>query len=85
MEESQLFNDFSADFIRDPLSQSLRVTRYWCRVRSRVHFDIAGTLKQKSEQQCRHLPLRHKIGDLASREYSEALAVEGVGRSSDRA
>ena len=44
------------------------------------YFDIAGTLKQKSEQQCWHRPLRHQKGDLTIRESSEVLAVDSVGR-----
>ena len=48
--------------------------------RSRVYFDIAGTLKQKSEQQCRQRPLRHQKGDLTNRESSEVLAIDNVGR-----
>ena len=55
-----------------------------CRVRSRVHFDIAGTLKQKSEQQWRHRQLCHQKGHLTSRECSEGLAVNSVGRRQGR-
>ena len=44
------------------------------------HFDIAGTLKQKSEHQCRHRPFHHQKGDLASIESLEVLAVDSVGR-----
>ena len=40
-----------------------------------VSFDIAGTQKQMSEQQCRHLK-----GDLTSRESSVVLATGSVGR-----
>ena len=46
----------------------------------RIHFDIAGTLKQKSELQCRHRPLRHQKDDLTSRDSSEAVAIDSVGR-----
>ena len=45
-----------------------------------VYFDIVGTLKQKSEQQFRRQPLRHKKGDLTSRESSDVLAIDSVGR-----
>ena len=45
-----------------------------------VSFDIAGTLKQMSEQQCRHRPLRHLKGDLTSRESLEVLSADSVGR-----
>ena len=45
-----------------------------------VSFDIAGTLMQKSEQQCRHWPLHHLKGDLTSRENVEVLAAAGVCR-----
>ena len=45
-----------------------------------VHFDITGILKQKSEQQCRHRPLRHQKGDLMSREILEVVAVDSVCR-----
>ena len=40
-----------------------------------VGFDIAGTLKQMSERQCRHRPLRQKC-DFTSRESSEVLAID---------
>ena len=46
-------------------------------VESRVHLYIAGTLKQKSEQQSRYRPLRHQKGDLTSRESLEVLGVDG--------
>ena len=52
----------------------------WCRVRSRVQLDIAGTLKQMSDQHCRYRSLRHKKGDLTNRESSEVIAVDSVGR-----
>ena len=45
-----------------------------------VHFDITGTLKQNSELQYRHRPLRHQKGDLTSRESWEVIAVDSVGR-----
>ena len=79
-EGSQQFSDFSADSVRVPLHQSWTVSGCWCRDRSRVHIDIAGTLKQKSEQQCRHCPLRRQMGDLMSRESSEVLSIDCVGR-----
>ena len=41
---------------------------------SRDHFDVAGSLKL----------LRHQKGDLTSRESSEALAIDSVGRQSAR-
>ena len=47
-----------------------------------VSFDIAGTLKQKAEQQCRHRPLRHLKCDMTSRESLEVLAADSVGRLS---
>ena len=40
----------------------------WCRHRSMVQFDIVGTLKQTSEQQCRHRLHRHQKGDLTRKE-----------------
>ena len=70
VEESQQFSDFAADSVRVTLYQTLTVSGCWCRVRSRLHFDITGTLKQKSEQQCRHRPLHHQKGDLTSGESS---------------
>ena len=53
-------------------------------VESGPHFDIAGTLRQKSEQQCWHRPPRHQKGDLTSTECSNVLAVDSVGRWSGR-
>ena len=58
--ESQQISYFSAYSVRVPFHQSLTVSGCWCRERSRVHFNIAGTLKQKSEQQCRHRTFRHQ-------------------------
>ena len=64
VEKSQQFSDLSADSACVPLHQMLTVS--WRQDRFRVHLDIAGTLKQKSYQQCRHWPLRHQKGDLTS-------------------
>ena len=63
-----------------PLHQSQTVSGCWCRDWRRVHFDIAGTLKQKSEQQSWHRPLHHQKIDLTSTESSEVLAINSVGR-----
>ena len=35
--------------------------RCWCRFRSMVHFDVADTLRQNLEQQCRHRPLLNQV------------------------
>ena len=78
VEESQQFSDIFADCV--PLHQSYTVSGCLCQDRSRVHFDIAGTLTQMSEQQCRHRPLRQQKGDLTSGESLEVLAVDSVGR-----
>ena len=51
---------------------------------STVSLDVAGMLKQKSEQHFRHRPLRHLNGDLTSRESLAVLAIDSVGRSSGR-
>ena len=80
VEESQQLCDFSSDSVRVPLHQSYTVSGCWCQDRLWVNFDIAGTLKQMSELQCRHRPLRHQKGDLTSRESSEVLAIDRDGR-----
>ena len=80
VEESQQFSDFATDYDRVPLHQSQTVSESWCRDRSWVHLDIGGTLKQKSEKQCRYWPLRHQKADLTSRERSEVLVGDSVGR-----
>ena len=80
VEESQHYSDHSADSVRVPLHQSQTVSECWCRVRSSVHFDITDTLKPKSEQQCRHRPPRHQKGEFSSRESSEDMAVDSIGR-----
>ena len=67
VEECQQLFGFADDSIGVPLRQSKAVSGCWCRDRSRVHFDIASALRQKSEQQCRHQPLRNNKGDLTSR------------------
>ena len=46
-EECQHISDRTADSVRVPLRLSSTVSESWCRVRSWVHFDIAGKLKQK--------------------------------------
>ena len=45
-----------------------------------LSFDIAGILKQKSGQHCRHRTLRYLKGDLTSRESLEVLAIDIVSR-----
>ena len=39
---------------------------------------------RKSEHHCRYRPLRHQNGDIRSRESSEVLAADSVGRRSGR-
>ena len=45
-----------------------------------VKFDIAGTLKQKVGVALPNRPLGHQKCDLTSRESSEVLAADSVGR-----
>ena len=80
VDESHHISDFAADSVRVPLRLSKTVSGCWCRVRCSVHFDIAGTLKQKSDQQCQHRWLRHQKSDLTSTKSSELLAVDSIGK-----